>query len=276
MTLFDEPKIDTHAHVFDPKNFPYDRRIAYHPAGQEIGTTAQLREVMETYGVKHALLVQPNSGYGSDNSCMLDAIANGEGRFKGIAIVDNDADLATLKKFKEQGIVGVAINPTFHGNAYYKDIVPLLKRLAELDMFFDLQIEKDMFLMYAPWIGDIPVKVLIDHLARPTPSAGLNDPAFAALLRLADTGRVNVKISGYSKYAEAPYPFEDCWPYVRAVVATLGIDHCMWASDWPFLRAPERQDYGPLVELAGRLFPDEKQRRALFWDTPNRLFGFAR
>jgi predicted TIM-barrel fold metal-dependent hydrolase len=275
MTLFDEPKIDAHAHVFDPKNFPYDTRIAYHPAGQEIGTAAQLREVMTTYGVRHALLVQPNSGYGSDNSCMLDAIERGEGRFKGIAIVDNDADLATLKKLKTQGIIGAAINPTFHGNAYYKDIAPLLQRLAELDMFFDLQVEKDMFLMYAPWIRDIPVKVLIDHLARPTPGAGLDDPAFAALLRLADTGRINVKISGYSKYAREPYPFEDCRPYVRAIVGAFGIEHCMWASDWPFLRAPERQDFGPLVALAGRLFPDEKQRRALFWDTPNRLFGFA-
>jgi predicted TIM-barrel fold metal-dependent hydrolase len=275
MTLFTEPKIDTHAHVFDPKNFPYDKRIAYHPAGQEIGTTAQLEQVMRTYGVQHALLVQPNSGYGSDNSCMLDAIAKGEGHFKGIAIVDNDAGIDALKKLKSQGIVGAAINPTFHGNAYYKDIVPLLKRLAELDMLFDLQVEKDMFLMYAPWIRDIAVKVLIDHLARPTPSVGLNDPAFAALLRLADTGRINVKISGYSKYAAASYPFEDCWPYVRAIVGAFGIEHCMWASDWPFLRAGERQDYGPLVELAGRLFPDEKQRRALFWDTPNRLFGFA-
>ena len=100
MTLFTEPKIDTHAHVFDPKNFPYDKRIAYHPSGQEIGTTAQLEQVMRTYGVKHALLVQPNSGYGGDNSCMLDAIERGEGRFKGIAIVDNDADLAALKKLK--------------------------------------------------------------------------------------------------------------------------------------------------------------------------------
>ena len=49
----------------------------------------------------------------------------------------------------------------------------------------------------------------------------------------------------------------------------------MWASDWPFLRAPERQDYGPLVQLAGQLFPDANDRRKLFWDTPNRLFNFA-
>jgi predicted TIM-barrel fold metal-dependent hydrolase len=219
--------------------------------------------------------VQPNSGYGGENACMLDAIEKGEGRFKGIAIVDNDAGLATLERLKARGVVGVAVNPTFHGNAYYKDIVPLLKRLAELDMVFDLQVEKDLFLMYAPWIADIPVRVLIDHLARPTPSAGLDDPAFVALLRLAGTGRVNVKISGYAKYAEVPYPFEDCRPYVRAIVGAFGIEHCMWASDWPFLRAAERQDYGPLIALAGRLFPDDTERRALFWDTPNRLFGFA-
>jgi predicted TIM-barrel fold metal-dependent hydrolase len=49
----------------------------------------------------------------------------------------------------------------------------------------------------------------------------------------------------------------------------------MWASDWPFLRASERQDYGPLVQLVGQLFPDAKDRRRLFWDTPNRLFNFV-
>ena len=58
---------------------------------------------MKTYGVQHALLVQPNSGYGSDNSCMLDAIARGEGRFKGIAIIDFDADLAALRDLKSAG-----------------------------------------------------------------------------------------------------------------------------------------------------------------------------
>jgi predicted TIM-barrel fold metal-dependent hydrolase len=275
MHIFDEPKIDCHAHVIDPANFPYGKDIAYKPAGQEIGTTAQFRQVMTCYGVRHALLVQPNSGYEGDNSCMLDAIANGEGRFKGIAIIDLDADIATLKQFHAQGIVGVAINPTFHGNQYYKNVNGLMKRLADLDMFFNLQAEDDQFLMYAPWIESIPVKVLIDHLGRPSPQAGLKQPAFAALLRLAETGRVSVKISGYPKFAGEPYPFKDCWPFVRAIVDAFTLDHCLWASDWPYLRAPERQDYGPLVELAAKLFPDAADRRKLFWDTPNRLFKFA-
>jgi predicted TIM-barrel fold metal-dependent hydrolase len=275
MHIFDEPKIDCHAHVIDPANFPYGRDIAYKPSGQEIGTAAQFREVMKTFGVRHALLVQPNSGYGGDNSCMLDAIAKGEGRFKGIAIVDLGADTAALKKLQAQGIIGVAANPTFHGNDYYKGAHALMKRLADLDMFFNLQVERDQLLMYAPWIKDIPVKVLIDHLGRPTPEAGLNQPAFAALLKFADTGRVSVKISGYLKFARTPYPFPDCLPFVRAIVDAFTLDHCTWASDWPYLRATERQDYGPLVALAGELFPNAAERRKLFWETPKRLFGFV-
>ena len=275
MHIFDEPKIDCHAHVIDPANFPYGKDIPYKPSGQEIGTPAQLRQVMDCYGVKHALLVQPNSGYEGDNSCMLDAIAKGGGRFKGIAIVDLNADVATLKELQARGIVGAAINPTFHGNDYYRRADGLMKKLADLDMFFDLQVENDQFLMYAPWIEKIPVKVLIDHLGRPTLPEGLDQPAFAAMLRLAKTGRVNVKISGFLKFAKVPYPFEDCWPYVRAVVDAFTLDHCMWASDWPYLRAPERQDYGPLVQLAAQLFPNADDRRRLFWDTPARLFKFA-
>jgi len=75
MSIFKEPKIDCHVHVLDPVIFPYGKDIEYKPSGPEIGTPAQLRQVMQTYGVSHALLVQPNSGYGSDNSCMLDTIA---------------------------------------------------------------------------------------------------------------------------------------------------------------------------------------------------------
>jgi hypothetical protein len=39
--------------------------------------------------------------------------------------------------------------------------------------------------------------------------------------------------------------------------------------------APQRQDYGPLVELVEVLFPDAAERDTLFWKTPQRLFGFA-
>lgn len=275
MSIFKEPKIDCHTHVFDPVKFPYRADIEYKPSGQEAGSTAQLFQVMKTYGVSYSLLVQPNSGYGSDNSCMLDAIAQGEGRFKGIAIIDFDADLTTLKKFKSQGIIGAAFNPTFHGTDYYKRSKGLIAKLAELDMFLDLQTEHDQLLMFVPWIEEIPVCVLIDHCGRPTPQSGLGQAGFKALLALARTKRVSVKLSGYSKFSTAGYPFEDCWSFVQAIVDRFTLEHCMWASDWPYLRAPQRQDYGPLVDLVETLFPDAADRRALLWDTPRKLFGFG-
>lgn len=275
MSVFEEPKIDCHAHVLDPVRFPYGNDIAYKPSGQEIGTTTQLLQVMKTYGVQHVLLVQPNSGYGCDNSCMLDAIQRHTGVFKGVAIVDLDADLAALRALKDQGVVGIALNSTFHGNEYYARSAGLFEKLAELDMFVQLQVEHDQLLMFVPWIEDIPVRVLIDHCGRPSPEAGLGQPAFKDLLRLAGTGRVYVKISGYAKFAHAPYPFEDAWPFVRALVDAFTLERSMWASDWPYLRATERQDYGPLVQLIELLFPDPDERRRLFWETPSRLFGFG-
>lgn len=274
MSIFTEPKIDCHAHVLDPARFPYGMEIAYKPAGQEIGTGEQLLQVMKTYGVEHVLLVQPNSGYGPDNSCMMDAIERHGSLFKGVAIADLDADLAALADLKSRGIVGIALNPTFHGTHYYSGAAGLFERLAELDMFVQLQCEHDQLLSFVRWIESIPVNVLIDHCGRPTVEAGLDQAGFRALLALAETGRVHVKLSGYAKFARRPYPFEDAWPYVRALVDAFTLERCMWASDWPYLRAEERQDFGPLMCLAETLFPDPEERRTLFRDTPKRLFGF--
>ena len=51
-------------------------------------------------------------------------------------------------------------------------------------------------------------------------------------------------------------------------------DRCMWASDWPFLRAPERIDYGPLLNLIERFVPDPVERRRVLFETPCRELGF--
>ena len=79
MNVFDEPKIDSHCHVLDPARFPYAPDVAYRPAGQEQGGIDEYLQVMDAYGIRHALLVGPNSGYGTDNRCLLDALARAPG-----------------------------------------------------------------------------------------------------------------------------------------------------------------------------------------------------
>lgn len=277
MTIFDEPKFDCHNHILDPQRFPYRADTIYRPAGQEVATADQFRLVMDAYGVRHALIVGPNSAYGTDNRALCDAIARSEGRCKGVAVVPLDCGTAELAKLRAAGIVGIAFNATFqgHGTAYYMGTRDLLARLADLDMFLQIQVAGDMLAEMMPLIESSKVRILIDHCGRPVVANGLGQPGFQALLALGRTGRAAVKLSGYQKFSEQPYPYADTAAYVRALVDAFGPDACMWGSDWPFLRSPERIDYGPLLMLARRLFPDADTRRKIMWQTPCRLFGFA-
>ena len=275
MSIFDEPKIDCHNHVFDPEHFPYAMGNFYHPVGQEKGTPAQFLRVLDSYGVGHALLVQPNSGYGSDNRCLLDAIARHPDRFKGVAIAANDATREELVQLKAQGIVGIAFNPALLGVAAYQDAASLLAHLAELGLFAQIQVHGDQLPQLLPLLTASDVRLVFDHCGRPDISAGIEQPAFQALLELGRRGRSHVKISGLSKFSAQAFPHEDCWPYIDALIEAFTPEACLWGSDWPFLRAPERIDYGTLLRLIETLIPDAVTRRKLLWDTPRRLFGFG-
>jgi hypothetical protein len=102
----DEPLIDCHVHVFDPDRFPYAADAYYIPTGPETGTVEQWRQTHDVHGVRHALPVGPNSGYGEDNRCLLDAVARGAGRFRGVAVVSNRATPAELSGLRDDGMLG--------------------------------------------------------------------------------------------------------------------------------------------------------------------------
>ena len=275
MSIFDEPKADCHNHVFDPARFGYSPTARYLPAGPEVGTRAQLTAVFEAYGVQRALVVQPNSGYDDDNRCLIDALAHGQGRFRGMAIVANDVSRRELERLRAARISGVTFNAALLGVEYYANTAGLLAELADLGMFVDLQVQADQLTEFLPLLEATEARIIVDHCGRPRPGAGLGQPGFAALLDLAANGRVFVKISGYAKFSAQSYPYRDAWPYVQSLVQSFGPDSCVWGSDWPFLRAPERIDYGPLLRLVEQLIPEPDDRSRVLWHTPNRLFGLG-
>jgi len=275
LDVFDAPKIDCHVHVLDPVRFSYRDDTHYRPAGQEIGTTAQLWRVMDVYGVTHALIVGPNSGYGFDNRCLLDALAQSEGRCKGVAVVRNDASDAELAALKAAGVVGVTWNVSHHGVDYFAGAGALLERLRAHDLAVQVQVIEDQLVPLAPLLERSGVRILIDHCGRPTVAAGLAQPGFRALLALGRTGRAWMKLSGLIKFSGAPSPHRDAWPFVHALLEAFTPERCMWASDWPYLRAPAHVDYGVLLADVARMLPDARTRRQVLIDTPAALFGFA-
>lgn len=273
--LFAEAKVDCHVHVLDPARFPYGAKTHYAPAGQELGTPAQLAQVLDTYGSVRALLVGPNSGYGLDNACLLDTVERSEGRYKGIAVVPNDIAADELVALKARGVVGIAWNVTFYGVDHYRDAAPLLRRLADLDLFVDIQVEHAQLLAIAPMLDASGVRILVDHCGRPTLAEGLDQPGFARLLELGPAGRAWIKLSGFVKFSQRPSPHEDAWPFIRALVDAYGVEHCLWASDWPYLRAPSRVDYGVQLRIPPLLFPEAADRRKFLYDNAFELFGFS-
>jgi predicted TIM-barrel fold metal-dependent hydrolase len=270
-----ERVVDCHVHVFDPHRFPYRSDTFYAPTGQELGTPARLRAVLDAHGVEHALLVGPNSGYGEDNRCLLDTLAAGAGRYRGMAVVGNATTRAELAELRAAGVVGVTLNAALLGVEYYADAARLLADLAALDMIADVQVVDDQLLALAPLLERSGVRVVVDHCGRPDPGAGLDAPGFRELLRWGRAGRAVVKLSGCIKVSRALYPHRDLLTYVRALVGEFGPDQCVWGSDWPFLRMPERVDYAPLTGLLAEQVPDDDDRRRILWDTPARQFGFT-
>ncbi len=275
MPSIDHPRIDCHCHVIDPARFPFAADTKYRPAGAEIAPVEHLLRIMDRHGVEHALIVGTNSGYGTDLSPVLDAMARGAGRFKGIAVVANDITVSDLARLKTRGIIGVAFNAPFHGVGHYAKTDDLLRKMVDLDMILDLQVRGDELLFFLPAIERSMVRLVIDHCGRPVPGAGLTQPGFQALLGLGRAGRASVKLSGFSQFSGQSYPYDDSAPAVAALLDAFTPDRCVWGSDWPFLRAPDRIDYGPLLDRMDTLVPDATMRRAVLWDTPRRLFGFG-
>lgn len=274
MSVFDEPKIDCHCHVLDPARFPYAPDVAYRPAGQEQGGIDQYLQVMDAYGIRHALLVGPNSGFGTDNRCLLDAIARAPQRLKGIAFVGLDTSDDTLRELQSQGVIGLALNATVLGVEHCQRAGPLLARAAALGLLLSLQVEHDQLALLQPMVEHSGIRVLVDHGGRPDPARGVGQPGFQALLAMARNGRTAVKLSGYQKFSTQAPPWPDARPFVDALLGAFTPDACLWASDWPFLRAPHRLDVGPLLRFAEQLLPDPSDRQRLFWHTPRRWLGF--
>ena len=267
--------IDCHVHVLDPQRFAYAADTHYRPSGAEIATREQLDALLDAHGVRHALIVGPNSGYGLDNRCLLDALARSGGRHKGVAVVRNDASRMQLQDLQAAGIVGVAFNVALLGTDFYRNIAPLLERLRELGLWAQVQVEGDQLLPLLPMLRDSGARLLFDHSGRPDLREGLGQAGFQALLGLAASGRACVKLSGYVKFSRQAHPHRDAWPYVQALLDAYTPEALVWASDWPYLRAPVRPDYASLLAFFEQLVPDALARHAIGWQTPCRLFGFG-
>jgi len=264
---------DCHAHIFC-KDYPFSANTLYKPDPSQLGTAAKFRSVLDAHGFTHGLLVGAGP-YGTDNTCMLDAIAKSGGRYKGIALVNPDIAERDMAKLVAGGVVGIRVNLFNHG---LKPLIEpgadrLLALMKELKLFVQIQFGKDELVPAASILRKAGVRLMFDHFGRPDVLRGISQPGFQAMLEFGREGHV-VKLSGPFRSSVAGDPCRDIDPFIDAAVEAFTLDRCVWGSDWPFVRMPERMDYGPAYACLLRWLPDPIDRQRVLWDNPQRLFGF--
>ena len=266
---------DCHFHIFDPARFPYQASADYTPHPSQAGTADNVLAVFDAHGITHGLAVGAGP-YGDDNSCLLDGIARSKGRLKGIALVKHDVSEKEIARLNDGGVVGVRINLHNQGLALLHDAraPALLAKLKAANWFCQIQCQKDQLAEAMPILTKAGVRVMIDHCGRSDPLTMQTSAGFKALLELGRSGNGVLKISGPFRFSHQPWPHADTDAVVHQLIDAFTPDHCVWGSDWPFVRLDLRVDYGPTRAVFERWVPDAKVRQKILWDTPARLFGF--
>ena len=144
-------------------------------------------------------------------------------------------------------MVGIRFNLSTHGMRQFSEpgAERLLARIKEMGWFLQIHCEKDELAEAAPIIRQAGVRLMVDHFGRPDVARGIAHPGFRTLLEFGRAGNAVVKLSGPFRSSVEGYPYRDVDPFIAAAIEAFTLDHCVWGSDWPFVRMDERIDYGP-------------------------------
>jgi predicted TIM-barrel fold metal-dependent hydrolase len=275
---------DCHVHVIGPTaQYPMVQERGYTPPE---ASTADLLAMRRQLGISRNVLIQP-SFYGTDNRCMLDAMAQLGGSARGVAVVAPDINTEELAKLDAQGVRGVRLNLESGANRDPKTAAIALdemaKRIRPLGWHIQIYAALPVIAALKNLIATLPVEVVIDHFGLAQANDGVDQPGFAALLDLVRARRAYVKLSAPYRISQTP-GYADVAPIARALIAA-GPDRMLWASDWPHTdRVPGRGphelhpfriiDDSLALALLKEWCGDEAAMQTILVETPARLYRF--
>jgi 2-pyrone-4,6-dicarboxylate lactonase len=263
---------DAHVHIFGPASrFPYVDDSRYHPKDV---SKEDLYALHRDLGIDRSVLVQPTC-HGTDNRAMLDALAWGQGRYRGVALLTGDERDAELADMAALGVRGVRLNFLRHlggaPDAAAADRV--VARAAEMGWHVQLHFDASGLIEFDDFIRSIKIPFIIDHMGRTPVADGIDQPPFKALLKLQERPNCWVKVSGADRITSQGSPFHDALPFTRACVERAP-ERVVWGTDFPHPMLKMPQDNPGLVDLVPLIAEDATVRHKLLVDNPARLYGF--
>ncbi|MDT4934359.1 MAG: L-fuconolactonase [Pseudonocardiales bacterium] len=231
--------VDAHAHVSARADTEFLRSDTFPKAPSFTAPVEHFSQLMDSAGVGQAVLIQP-SLYGFDHSYLLSCLRQYPSRFAGIALA-NPRDPAYVDELtelvREAPVRGIRLAPLVAPDLGWFDssTEPLCVAAASLQLSMNLLITPASLPAADTWIGNHPeLTVVIDHVGRPDLDGASPGVLPDGLLKLSRFENVYVKLSALPEMSTRPFPHDDVWPWVRAVVAEFGADRLLWGSDFPF------------------------------------------
>lgn len=264
---------DTHMHIVGPAaRYPYQRNRSYTPPD---ATLSAYRRLMATLGHQRHVVVQP-SVYGTDNSRLLDTLAEIGPGARGVAVIDAKAPDALIEQLHAAGVRGARFNFVFPGGVPFSDAEAVARRVAPLGWHLDFLLDVSTFEDLEGRLSALATDSVIAHMGHCATRHGLDHPGRRALLALLKSGRTWVKLTGGERFtAEQSPPYEDVATIARTLVEAAP-ERCLWGTDWPHVQLPvPMPNDGVLMDQLATWCPDAETRRAILVDNPTRLYAFA-
>ncbi|AEQ53735.1 2-pyrone-4,6-dicarboxylic acid hydrolase [Pelagibacterium halotolerans B2] len=257
--------------MFGPGDvFPYSSSATYRP---EDAPKEKLFALHKHLGLSRSVVVQA-SCHGTDNRAMVDALSAGNGNYRGIAMVERDVTETELQGLHDAGVRGVRFNFVAHlGEAADQDAVrEIVAKIKPFGWHIVVHFDSHWLADLAPFLKDLDIVTVIDHMGRIDASAGVEQQAFQLLLELMEDERFWVKVCGSERLSRSGPPFHDAAEYGRLLVEKFP-DRVLWGTDWPHPNIRNNMpDDGELVDLLKIIAPTPESLRRLVVDNPTRLY----
>lgn len=267
--------VDCHAHIFGAEpDYPFSPRRGYTPPPASLEEYLALLKIL---GIEHAVLTQP-SVYGTDNTAMLDAMAQQPGRLLGVAAVDATIADQELSELNEKGIRGIRVNLADKGGNPFDsmtDVRRFAERLKPLGWHLELLIHVNDFPDLHQTFTDFPIDIVVGHLGYMKSPHGVENSGFQEFLNLVKEGHCWVKLTGtYRITGQENPPYPDVMSVAQALIQA-NPDRMVWGTDWPhpFHYRGMPNDAYLLDQLLD--WTDAATIKKILVDNPRELFGFS-
>ena len=260
---------DCHIHVFE-EGHPLAPTATFVPPHAPAADYQALREAP---GLQRVVVVQP-TGYGFDNRCTLQAMAQLGAGSRGIAVVGAQAPPAELQRLHTAGMRGVRFMMLAGGVLRWDALPPLAAQIAGWDWHINLQLDGRDLPLHEATLQQLPCRLVIDHIGKFLGPVTPDSAGFQSLCKLLDGGRCWVKLSApYESSRSGPPAYADIAPLVQALAQRYP-ERCLWASNWPHPNIRPQPTIEAMLAWALPLFGDAAQQRRILVDNPAALYGF--